>query len=293
MRDIVRLKTEKELVRIKINDGNAFWDEIGVIVDVSKLMLPSINLLLPVLVYAASVTPPYLTYSSESLIGVLLHESTVIIIENDSKETFAKGLQAFHQEVHESRILSSGCGVSKALALTRYGGMLRRKSFIGQMTNDVLAKDGFLVCFELCDLTKMPTLKKDLLKVVKFLRWVEAKVVSSEVESEKWRRLLLHQMCVAINVATDGCEEDFFPEIESSGGIVVVVEFVVETSLDSFVILSRLRSMVELELTELPTEERAEFLTSLDVDESGLGNLIRATYNLLGLRTYFTSEIKA
>ncbi|KAI3754590.1 hypothetical protein L1987_54377 [Smallanthus sonchifolius] len=49
---------------------------------------------------------------------------------------------------------------------------------------------------------------------------------------------------------------------------------------------------VESELTELPLEERVEFLTSLGVDESGLGNLIRATYNLLGLRTYFTSGEK-
>ncbi|GJR90253.1 hypothetical protein Tco_0214264 [Tanacetum coccineum] len=30
MRDIVRLKTERELVRVKIHDGNAFWNEIGV-----------------------------------------------------------------------------------------------------------------------------------------------------------------------------------------------------------------------------------------------------------------------
>ncbi|GJS95037.1 hypothetical protein Tco_0802005 [Tanacetum coccineum] len=34
---------------------------------------------------------------------------------------------------------------------------------------------------------------------------------SSEIESEKWRRLLLHQMCVAIDEATDSREEDFFP----------------------------------------------------------------------------------
>ncbi|GJR27195.1 hypothetical protein Tco_1103427 [Tanacetum coccineum] len=47
--------------------------------------------------------------------------------------------------------------------------------------------------------------------VALFLRWVEAKVVSSKVESEKWRRLLLHQMCVANDVATDGREEDFLP----------------------------------------------------------------------------------
>ncbi|GJS00270.1 hypothetical protein Tco_0316778 [Tanacetum coccineum] len=52
MRDIVRSKKEIELVRVKIHDGNAFWNEIGVNAGVSKLMLLSLNLLLPVLVYA-------------------------------------------------------------------------------------------------------------------------------------------------------------------------------------------------------------------------------------------------
>ncbi|KAJ0980435.1 hypothetical protein J5N97_008690 [Dioscorea zingiberensis] len=51
-------------------------------------------------------------------------------------------------------------------------------------------------------------------------------------------------------------------------------------------------AQVESELTELPLEERIEYLKSLGVSESGLGNLIRATYNLLGLRTYFTSGEK-
>ncbi|GKE37401.1 hypothetical protein Tco_1460806 [Tanacetum coccineum] len=58
---------------------------------------------------------------------------------------------------------------------------------------------------------RIPTLKRDLLGVARFLRWVEAKVVHSEAESEKQRRFLLHQMCVAIDVATDGREEDFLP----------------------------------------------------------------------------------
>lgn len=49
---------------------------------------------------------------------------------------------------------------------------------------------------------------------------------------------------------------------------------------------------VEAELSELPAEERIEYLKSLGVEESGLGNLIRATYSLLGLRTYFTSGEK-
>ncbi|GKA41383.1 hypothetical protein Tco_0733976 [Tanacetum coccineum] len=58
---------------------------------------------------------------------------------------------------------------------------------------------------------RIPTLRRDLLGVARFSRWVETKVGSVEVESEKWRRLLLHQMCVAIDVATDGREKDLFP----------------------------------------------------------------------------------
>ncbi|GJU05927.1 putative ribonuclease H-like domain-containing protein [Tanacetum coccineum] len=43
---------ERELVRIKIDDGIAFWNEIGVNAGDSKLMLLGINLLLPVFVTA-------------------------------------------------------------------------------------------------------------------------------------------------------------------------------------------------------------------------------------------------
>jgi ribosome-binding ATPase len=47
-------------------------------------------------------------------------------------------------------------------------------------------------------------------------------------------------------------------------------------------------AQVESELVELPEEERKDFLESLGVSEGGLKTLIRATYHLLGLRTYFT-----
>lgn len=56
--------------------------------------------------------------------------------------------------------------------------------------------------------------------------------------------------------------------------------------------LVSISAQVESELTELPLDERIEYLKSLGVSESGLGNLIRETYNLLGLRTYFTSGEK-
>jgi len=47
-------------------------------------------------------------------------------------------------------------------------------------------------------------------------------------------------------------------------------------------------AQVESELLELTDEERQDFLESLGVKEGGLKSLIRTTYHLLGLRTYFT-----
>ena len=49
---------------------------------------------------------------------------------------------------------------------------------------------------------------------------------------------------------------------------------------------------VEAELAELPPEDRAEFLESLGVSESGLDRLAHAAYHLLGLRSYFTAGEK-
>jgi ribosome-binding ATPase len=51
-------------------------------------------------------------------------------------------------------------------------------------------------------------------------------------------------------------------------------------------------AQVEAELVELPEAERADFLEALGVKEGGLKSLIRATYDLLGLRTYFTTGPK-
>jgi hypothetical protein len=51
-------------------------------------------------------------------------------------------------------------------------------------------------------------------------------------------------------------------------------------------------AQVESELIELPEEERGDFLESLGVEEGGLKSLIRATYELLGLRTFLTTGPK-
>lgn len=48
-------------------------------------------------------------------------------------------------------------------------------------------------------------------------------------------------------------------------------------------------AQVESELIELSAEETEDFLEALGVEEGGLKSLIRATYDLLGLRTYLTT----
>ena len=53
---------------------------------------------------------------------------------------------------------------------------------------------------------------------------------------------------------------------------------------------------IESELAELEETEKKEFLNELGIEESGLSQLIKATYHLLGLATYFTvgsDEVKA
>ncbi|MAV12695.1 MAG: redox-regulated ATPase YchF [Cyanobacteria bacterium] len=54
----------------------------------------------------------------------------------------------------------------------------------------------------------------------------------------------------------------------------------------------RISAQVEAELIELGEEERTDYLEGLGVSEGGLQSLIRATYSLLGLRTYFTTGEK-
>ena len=54
----------------------------------------------------------------------------------------------------------------------------------------------------------------------------------------------------------------------------------------------KISAQVEAELIELKESERFDYLQGLGVQEGGLQSLIRASYNLLGLRTYFTTGEK-
>ena len=53
---------------------------------------------------------------------------------------------------------------------------------------------------------------------------------------------------------------------------------------------------IESEISELEDDEKELFLEELGIKESGLDSLIKSTYNLLGLKTFFTvgsDEVKA
>jgi ribosome-binding ATPase len=49
---------------------------------------------------------------------------------------------------------------------------------------------------------------------------------------------------------------------------------------------------IESEIAELEGEEKTSFLQELGIEESGLDQLIRASYSLLGLATYFTAGVQ-
>jgi len=85
--------------------------------------------------------------------------------------------------------------------------------------------------------------------------------------------------------ATNLSEDDLF-----SGNI--YSEKVKEYSIAEQAESIRISAQVEAELVDLGEQEKRDYLNGLGVNEGGLESLIRATYRLLGLSTYFTSGEK-
>jgi GTP-binding protein YchF len=108
------------------------------------------------------------------------------------------------------------------------------------------------------------------------------KFTDEEADLVKGLELLTNKPIIyAANVSDD--------DLATGNSYVEQVREVAEAENAKVVIVS---AQVESELVELSEEERTDFLESLGVKEGGLKSLIRATYELLGLRTYFTSGPK-
>ncbi|HIK31658.1 MAG TPA: redox-regulated ATPase YchF [Oscillatoriales cyanobacterium M59_W2019_021] len=107
----------------------------------------------------------------------------------------------------------------------------------------------------------------------------QAELTEEETEAVKFLGLLTAKPIIyAANVS----EED----LAEGNDWVEQVRQLAATENAQVVIIS---AQVESELVELSEEERVDFLEALGVEEGGLRSLIRATYELLGLRTFLTT----
>ncbi len=82
------------------------------------------------------------------------------------------------------------------------------------------------------------------------------------------------------NVAEDGFENNPF------------LEQVKEIAAGENAVVVAVCASIESELSELEEEDLAEFMEDLGWDEPGLNRVIRAGYQLLNLKTYFTAGVK-
>lgn len=83
--------------------------------------------------------------------------------------------------------------------------------------------------------------------------------------------------------------EDDLADADANPHVAKVRQYAKEAHDAGCVVIS---AQIESELIDLSPEEAGEFLADLGVDDSGVSLLIRETYALLGLKTYFTAGEK-
>ncbi|MEW9501170.1 redox-regulated ATPase YchF [Jeotgalibacillus marinus] len=82
--------------------------------------------------------------------------------------------------------------------------------------------------------------------------------------------------------------EDEIADTSNNEYVQRVREFAAQDNAEVIVVCAK----IEEEIAVLDDEEKEMFLQELGIEESGLDQLIRATYNLLGLATYFTAGVQ-
>lgn len=82
--------------------------------------------------------------------------------------------------------------------------------------------------------------------------------------------------------------EEEVSDAESNNYVKLVREFAAGENAEVIVICAR----AEEEIAELDDEDKDDFLEALGIEESGLDQLIKAAYDLLGFATYFTAGVQ-
>ena len=98
----------------------------------------------------------------------------------------------------------------------------------------------------------------------------------------------LHLLTVKPVLYVANVDEDEVADASDNEYVKQVREFAAGEKAEVIVICAK----IESEIAELEGEEKQMFLEELGIEESGLDQLIRASYNLLGLATYFTAGVQ-
>jgi GTP-binding protein YchF len=100
---------------------------------------------------------------------------------------------------------------------------------------------------------------------------------------KKWFLLTTKPTIYAANV-----DEDSLMDVDANPYVKIVKDFAAAENSETVVICAKL----EADLVALEEEERAEFLKDLGVESSGVGELIKSAYRLLGLMSFLTAGEK-
>lgn len=98
----------------------------------------------------------------------------------------------------------------------------------------------------------------------------------------------LHLLTIKPMLYVANVGEDDVADPSANEYVQKVKEFAAQDNAEVIVICAK----IESEIAELEGEEKTMFLQELGIEESGLDQLIRASYHLLGLATYFTAGVQ-
>lgn len=98
----------------------------------------------------------------------------------------------------------------------------------------------------------------------------------------------LHLLTIKPMLYVANVSEEEIADPEDNEYVKMVREFAEKDNAQVIVVCAK----VEEEMAELDDEEKKMFLEELGIKESGLDQLIRAAYDLLGLATYFTAGVQ-
>ncbi|MFB4168772.1 redox-regulated ATPase YchF [Virgibacillus sp. JSM 102003] len=121
----------------------------------------------------------------------------------------------------------------------------------------------------------------------------EKPVRALEFSEEHWKIVKgLHLLTSKPTLYVANVSEEEITEPDANENVQRVREYAAKEGAEVIVVCAK----IEEEIAELDQEEKEEFLDDLGIAESGLDKLIKASYNLLGLATYFTAgeqEVRA